>query len=154
MQCQAKKSIAHSTLFKVAIVPTWGRYMADYLATKELPEDLPIARKRAIEVDADSYALIGGQLYKRGPDNNLRICAAENEYIAILEQAHKGISGGHFSAETTAKSILADGIWWPTLNLDVEAYVKACDECQRTKPLITRDNMPLRSMMGARDFAK
>ena len=57
-----------------------------------------------------SYALIGNQLYKRGPDNNLRICAAENEYITILEQAHKGILGDHFSAETTAKCILTAGI--------------------------------------------
>lgn len=75
------------------------------------------------------------------------------EYIRILEQAHKGISGGHFSADTTTKAIIAIGIWWPTWNLDAEVYVKSCDECQRTKSPITRDNMPLRPMMGARAFA-
>ena len=109
-QCRARKPIAHSTLYRMAIVPMWGKYMADYLDTKVLPENIPKARKKAIEVEAESYALIGGQLYKCGPDQNLWICAAENEYVAILEQAHKGISGGHFSAETTAKSILAAGI--------------------------------------------
>ena len=121
-KCQATKPINHSTLFRIAIAPEWGRYMVDYLSTRILPKDILKARKKAIETEAQSYALIGGQLYKRGPDENLRICAAENEYITILEQAHKGLAGGHFSAETTAKCILAAGIWWPTLNLDAEVY--------------------------------
>ena len=70
-------------------------------------------RRKAIEEEAKAYALIEGQLYRRGPDNNLRICATENEYIPILENAHKGPAGGHFSADTTAKCILTAGIWWP-----------------------------------------
>ena len=46
------------------------------------------------------------------------------------------------------------GSWWPTLFNDAKEYVKRCEDCQRAKPPITRDNMPLRPMMGARAFAK
>ena len=45
------------------------------------------------------------------------------------------------------------GLWWPTLFEDVEQFVKQCNECQRYKAPIRRDDMPLRPMMGVRAFA-
>ncbi|MCO5580788.1 hypothetical protein L7F22_034659 [Adiantum nelumboides] len=51
-------------------------------------------------------------------------------------------------------AILYAGIWWPTLFMGAEEFVKRCDECQRTKTPRGRDDMPLRPMMGARAFAK
>ncbi|MCO5567507.1 hypothetical protein L7F22_021201 [Adiantum nelumboides] len=98
--------------------------------------------------------LIKDNLYKRGKDGQLRMCATEEKYILILQQAHSGQTGGHFSTEKMAKSILYAGIWWPTLFMDAKEFVKRCDECQRTKTPRGRDDMPLRPMMGARAFAK
>ena len=72
----------------------------------------------------------------------------------MLEQAHVGLTRGHFSANNTAKAIMMTGLWWPTLFKDAEEYVKRCDACQRVKVPIRKDNMPLRPMMGARAFAK
>ena len=37
---------------------------------------------------------------------------------------------------------------------DSQEYVKRCDSCQRTKPSIASDNMPLRPLMVARAFTK
>ena len=37
---------------------------------------------------------------------------------------------------------------------DVMEYVKRCDECQRTKPPMASDVMPLRPILAARAFAK
>ena len=72
----------------------------------------------------------------------------------MLLHAHLGILGGHFSTEATAKTIVRDGLWWPTLFKDVEQFVKRHDECQRYKAPMHRDDMPFRPMMGARAFAK
>ncbi|MCO5605938.1 hypothetical protein L7F22_060124 [Adiantum nelumboides] len=113
-----------------------------------------MSRVRAITKEVEDYVLIKDNLYKRGKDGQLRMCTTEEEYISILEQAHSGQAGGHFSAEKIAKSILYVGIWWLTLFMDVEEFVKRCDECQRTKILRGKDDMPLRPMMGARAFAK
>ena len=124
------------------------------MTTRTLPEHANKARRKAIELEAQEYTLLEHQLYKRGKDNQLRICANENEYLPILQQAHAGQAGGHFSAETTAKAIMMSGIWWPTLFGDAKEFVKRCDHCQQAKPPIRRDNMPLRPMMGARAFAK
>ena len=78
----------------------------------------------------------------------LRLCVLEEKYLQVLEHAHAGIAGGHFSAETTAKTILWSGLWWPTLHMDAQVYVAKCEECQRTKPPIHRDSMPLRPIIA------
>ena len=56
--------------------------------------------------------------------------------------------------ETTARVILWSGLWWPTLFGDAIAFVKHCDQCQRSKPPISSDEMPLRPVMATRAFAK
>ena len=53
-----------------------------------------------------------------------------------------------------AKAIMRAGLWWPTLHKDAAEFVKRCDECQRYKAPIRKDEMPLRPMMGTRAFAK
>ena len=98
--------------------------------------------------------MIGDQLYRRCNDNQLGLCATENEYLAILQEAHSGQAGGHFLAEQIAKAIMYVGISWPILFMDAGMYVQRCDECQRTKNSMKKDEMPMRPMMGARAFAK
>ncbi|MCO5549982.1 hypothetical protein L7F22_003459 [Adiantum nelumboides] len=46
------------------------------------------------------------------------------------------------------------GIWWPTLSHNAKEFVKRCDECQRTKTPIKKDEIPLRPMISMRAFAK
>ncbi|MCO5583793.1 hypothetical protein L7F22_037707 [Adiantum nelumboides] len=72
----------------------------------------------------------------------------------LLEQAHAGLAGGHFSNETTTRAILMAGIWWPTLFADAKEFVRRCDACQRAKMPTRVDSMPLQPMMGAIAFAK
>ncbi|MCO5603819.1 hypothetical protein L7F22_057972 [Adiantum nelumboides] len=112
------------------------------------------SRVRTITKEVENYVLIEDNLYRRGKDDQLRMCTTEEEYIPILEQAHSRQAGGHFSADKTAKAILVASIWWPTLFMDAEEFVKRCDDCQRTKTPRGQDDMPLRPMMGTRAFAK
>ena len=125
-----------------------------FLTTGKTCKTLPRHKQRMMELDAQNYQLIGEQLYRRGVDNQLRLCVWENENIPILHQAHSGLGSGHFSAETTMKNILWSGLWWPTLQIDSEQFVKRCDECQRSKPPTMYDRMPLRPLMSTRAFAK
>ena len=76
------------------------------------------------------------------------------KYLEVLFHAHSCLSGGHFSVKVTAKAIMQAGLWWPTLFKDANEYIWRCNECQRYKAPIRRDEMPLRPMMGVRAFAK
>ncbi|MCO5564622.1 hypothetical protein L7F22_018287 [Adiantum nelumboides] len=146
--------VKHATLFKVTVAPKWSSYIVDYLTSGILPETMTPSRVKAITKEAEDYVLIKDNLYRRGKDGQLRMCATEEEYVPILQQAYSRQAESHFSAEKMAKSILYAGIWWSTLFMDVEEFVRRCDECQRTKTHRGRDDMPLRPMMGARAFAK
>ena len=152
--CAQQKPIPYATLFHVSLTPQWSSYIVQYLTNGHTDQKLTTQRKRAIEVEARDYTIIENQLYKKGKDGNLRICVCESDYLGVLTHAHSGSGGGHFSGETTAKLILWSGLWWPTLFHDSNEYVKRCDECQRVKPPISSDQMPLRPMLATRAFAK
>ena len=154
LRCKSQPPKSHATLFQVLIAPKWSQYIIDYLTQHLLPEKVSKACRKAIEIEAEDYTLIANQLYKRGKDKQLRLCITEAEYVRVLDQAHAGLSGGHFSADMTAKAIMTAGLWWPTLFQDAAEFVKRCEECQWVKVPIRRDNMPLQPMMGARAFAK
>jgi phosphopantetheinyl transferase (holo-ACP synthase) len=77
------------------------------------------------------FLLVAGQLYKRGPDEILRICVMEKELTMILEESHEGIVGGHYAGKEAAQKVLGVGLWWPTLHRDAKEYARACDVCQR-----------------------
>ena len=50
----------------------------------------------------------------------------------ILHELHDSQYAGHPGMERTRQAV-ARLFWWPTLGLDVEAYVRGCMVCQRNK---------------------
>ena len=84
----------------------------------------------------------------------MQICVTKGEYLGVLEHAHLGIPRGHLSTNIATKTIVQAGLWWPALFQDAKTYVKRCNACHQVKAPIHRDEMPLRPMMGARDFSK
>jgi hypothetical protein len=57
-------------------------------------------------------------LIKMVADNILRRCVLEHERPMILEEAHEGITGGHYAGKDTAHKLLRTGLWWPTIHRD------------------------------------
>ncbi len=51
---------------------------------------------------------------------------------AIIAQSHDHITAGHPGVEKTKELILQE-YWWPKMKKDIEAYIHACEMCQRTK---------------------
>ena len=84
----------------------------------------------------------------------MRICVTKVEHLEVCFHAHSCLMGGHFFTKFMVKAIMREQLWWPTLFRDANKYIWRCDECQRFKAPIRRDEMPLQPMMGARAFAK
>ena len=57
-----------------------------------------------------------------------RIISSKEEQLEILQQQHLK---GHFGANSMAKSILHNGVYWKNLRNDCVEAVKRCDACQR-----------------------
>ncbi len=51
----------------------------------------------------------------------------------LLSAAHDSLLGAHRGAAKTA-AWLSERVWWPSLESDVQAYVRGCEPCQRNKP--------------------
>nr|GFB06129.1 reverse transcriptase domain-containing protein [Tanacetum cinerariifolium] len=64
------------------------------------------------------------------------------EALEILEACHNGPTGGHHSANLTAKKVFDAGFFWPTIYKDAHELVKHCDSCQRQGKISQRDEMP------------
>ncbi|GJV40245.1 reverse transcriptase domain-containing protein [Tanacetum coccineum] len=60
----------------------------------------------------------------------------------ILMACHNGPTGGHHSANYTARKVFDSGFFWPTIYKDAFNLVKHCDACQRQGKISQRDEMP------------
>ena len=78
----------------------------------------------------------------------------EGEIPAVVALYHEGMGGGHIGSEATAKKILLQGLWWPTLFRDVHRIVKTCDVCQRMGRPNKNEMMPLNPVLSETVFEK
>ncbi len=60
----------------------------------------------------------------------------------IISRSHDHITAGHPGIEKTKELILRE-FWWPKMKKDMEAYVKGCETCQRTKSSTQAKAAPL-----------
>ncbi|GJT54057.1 reverse transcriptase domain-containing protein [Tanacetum coccineum] len=51
-------------------------------------------------------------------------------------------TGGHHSANLTARKVFDAGFFWPTIYRDAHTMIKSCDTCQRQGKISQRDEMP------------
>jgi len=74
-------------------------------------------------------------------------CVDEGEANNVLNDMHKGLCGGHYTAQTTAHKILRAGYWWPTLFSDAQRLIRKCDPCQRFSGKLRYEGaLPLRTV--------
>ena len=57
-------------------------------------------------------------------------------------------------AKPTARKVLQDGLWWPTVQTDSKAYVAKCDIFQRTRNPSHQDELPLHPVIVLQPFEK
>ncbi|GJX65552.1 reverse transcriptase domain-containing protein [Tanacetum coccineum] len=69
-------------------------------------------------------------------------CVFGQEALEILKACHEGPTGGHHSANITARKVFDAGFFWPTIYKDAYELIKSCDACQRQGKISQRDEMP------------
>ena len=83
-----------------------------------------------------------GDLYHRRRNGaHARVLVSRRARQETIAAAHEGLA--HFGIKTTLEMVQA-AYWWPGMYVDVEAYVRACDACQRyNKERIKKDFITL-----------
>ena len=57
----------------------------------------------------------------------MRRYVLEHERRRILEEAHAGIAGGHYTGNAIVQKVLTVGLWWPTVHKDAKEFCRSCD---------------------------
>jgi hypothetical protein len=124
----------------------WTTDIIQYLTKGDVPADLTGTRKISFVRTTLPYTVIQGHLYRRGPDQETRLCVPTKEQHGIITHLHDGSAGGHQGPDTTIKKILSAKYWWPTLHKDVYAHTKNCHACQvSTTNFRYQGKVPLKS---------
>ena len=102
--------------------------LALFLETGELPpEDAP-ARKIALQ--SSLFVLVDAILYFVDPKQDQRRRAAVPSHMReqLIDEAHRGLTGGHFSGPRVFRA-LSRHWWWEGMYGTVLQQVKCCPEC-------------------------
>ncbi|GKA74458.1 reverse transcriptase domain-containing protein [Tanacetum coccineum] len=91
-------------------------------------------------------------LFRICADQIIRRCVHGHEALEILKACHEGPTGGHHSANLTARKVFDASFFWPTIYRDAHSMIKSCDTCQRQGKISQRDEMPQNAIQVCKIF--
>ena len=130
----------------------WTTAITSYLKDDLLPNEKEAARK--VKVRAARFVLIKDVLYKRGFSRPYLRCLGNEEANYVLREVHEGICENHSGSRSLVHKLVRAGYYWPTMQADAEAYVRACDKCQRFSNIIRKPTEELTPMTAPWPFAQ
>ena len=107
----------------------WITLIVSYLKDRRLPKGKDEARK--LKVMLARFVLMDEVTYKRGFSQPYLRCLAPDEANYVLREVHEGACGNHSEARSLVHKVVRAGYYWPTIQANAKAYVKAYDQCQR-----------------------
>jgi len=106
----------------------WISEIRDYLKDNILPDD-DVSAERIVRL-AKRYAVVEGDLYRRGANGILMRCISQEEGRELLAEIHGGECGSHSSSRTLVGKAFRHGFYWPTALQDAAELVRSCKACQ------------------------
>ncbi|GJS95448.1 reverse transcriptase domain-containing protein [Tanacetum coccineum] len=93
----------------------WFADLANYHAGNFVKKGMSSQQKRKFFKDAKHYYWDDPYLFKICADQVIRRCVFGKEAHEILMACHSGPTGGHHSANYTARKVFDSGFFWPTI---------------------------------------
>ncbi|GJW10204.1 reverse transcriptase domain-containing protein [Tanacetum coccineum] len=120
----------------------WYADFVNYIVGKVVPPNWTFEKRKRFFSQVKTYFWEEPYAFKLCADNIMRRCVAGSETLEILAHCHSGPTGGHHSANITAKKVYESGFYWPSVFKDANEYVRRCDACQRSGNISSRNEMP------------
>ncbi|GKD84275.1 reverse transcriptase domain-containing protein [Tanacetum coccineum] len=120
----------------------WYANFINYIVGNVVPPNWNFEKRKRFFSQVKTYFWEESYAFKLCADNIMRRCVDGNETLEILAHYHSGPTGGHLSANVTAKKVYESGFYWPSVFKDANEYVRRCDSCQRLGNISSRNEMP------------
>ena len=137
---------------EIDVEENWTTPLIAYLQSGTLLDGKDAARK--LKVRASRFVLIKDVLYKKGFSRPYLRCLSHNEADYVMREVHEGICGNHSGARSLVHKLIRAGYYWPIMLKHAQAYVKACDKCQRFSNFIRQPSEELTPMTAPWPFAQ
>ena len=144
--------IDSSEVQEIGSESNWTTTIASYLKDGILPNEKEAARK--IKVRVARFILIKDFLYKKGFSRLYLRCLGNEEADYVMREVHEGICGNQSRSRSLVHKLVRGVYYWPTMQVDAEAYVRACDKCQRFSNIIRKPTEELTPMTAPWPFAQ
>ena len=118
----------------------WMTPIIAYLRDGRLLEERDETKK--LRIKSAKYILIDEVLYKRGFSQPYLRCLAPDEENYVFREVYEEACGNHSGARALVHKVVHAGYYWSTIQADVKAYVKVCDQCQRFSNIPTIIRVP------------
>ncbi|GJZ20580.1 reverse transcriptase domain-containing protein [Tanacetum coccineum] len=102
----------------------WFADYANFHAGNFIIKGMSTQQKRKFFKDVKHYFWDDPYLFRTCADQIIRRCVHGQEAIDILKACHEGPTGGHHSANLTARKVFDAGFYWPTIYKDAHELVK------------------------------
>ncbi|XP_057744680.1 uncharacterized protein LOC130962489 [Arachis stenosperma] len=96
--------------------PSWLDPITGFLENGKLPDDEKDAAK--LRREAAKYAVIQGQLFRKGLNQPLLKCLHPDQTDYVLREVHEGCCGHHIGGKALARKLLRAGYYWSSMMAD------------------------------------
>ncbi|GJU28842.1 hypothetical protein Tco_1172431 [Tanacetum coccineum] len=94
----------------------------NYIVGKVIPPNWTFEKRKRFFSQVKTYFWEESYAFKLCADNIMRRCVAGSKTLEILAHCHSGPTGGHHSANVTAKQVYESGFYWPSVFKDANEY--------------------------------
>ncbi|GJR72805.1 reverse transcriptase domain-containing protein, partial [Tanacetum coccineum] len=105
---------------------SWFADLANYHVGNFLVNGMTSQQKKKFFKDVKHYFWDDPYLFRTCADQIIRRCVFGQEALEILKACHEGPTGGHHSANITARKVFDAGFFWPTIYKDAYELIKSC----------------------------
>ncbi|XP_057724000.1 uncharacterized protein LOC130939958 [Arachis stenosperma] len=131
---------------------SWLDPITNYLEHGQVPDDEKDAVK--LRREAAKYAVIQGQLFRKGLSQPLLKCLHPDHTDYVLREVHEGCCGHHIGGKALARKLIRAGYYWPSMMADSKEFVKKCIKCQQNANFAKAPASELSLLTTSRPFAQ
>ncbi|XP_057730278.1 uncharacterized protein LOC130945585 [Arachis stenosperma] len=140
------------TLHLSRLGPSWMDPITSFLENGKLPDDEKDATK--LRREAVKYAIIQGQLFKKGLNQPLLKCLHPDQTNYVLREVHEGCCGHHIEGKALARKLIRVGYYWPSMMADSREFVRKCAKCQENANFHRAPASELSLLTSSRPFSQ
>ncbi|XP_052117555.1 uncharacterized protein LOC127747557 [Arachis duranensis] len=140
------------TLHVSRLGSSWLDPITSFLEHGKLPDDEKDAAK--LRREAAKYAVIQGQLFRKGLNQALLKCLHPDQTDYVLREVHEGCCGHHIGGKALARKLIRAGYYWPSMMADSKEFVKKCVKCQENANFHRAPASELSLLTSSRPFSQ